>query len=222
MVKVLILVEGQTEETFVRRLLVPHLAPREVLPVPVVLKTRRNPGGADYRGGHVSYHRIKREVTQLLRDSSAVAVTTMLDLYGLPHDFPRADVIGDATISRAVRLEAAFASEIGERRFRPYLQLYEFEALLFADVAATHEVLMGEPEQLALLEGIRRRYASPEEIDDHPKTAPSRRLKGVFPGYQKVLHGPRITARIGLPQLCRACPHFGEWVAWLEGLMSDQ
>jgi len=77
--KVLISVEGQTEETFLREVLQPHFGVSLFLQ-PVVLKTRRVPGRPMDRGGSVSYTRVKRELLSLLGDNSAAAVTTMYDL----------------------------------------------------------------------------------------------------------------------------------------------
>ena len=51
MKRVLILVEGQTEETFVRDLLEPHLSRRGVFPVPILAKTKRTTSGQTFKGG---------------------------------------------------------------------------------------------------------------------------------------------------------------------------
>ena len=91
MKRILILVEGQTEETFVRDLLMPHLAQFGIYPTPVLVETKRDETGLKYKGGVSNYRKIKRDVMRLLHDTNAVAVTTMLDFYGLPHDFPGRD-----------------------------------------------------------------------------------------------------------------------------------
>ena len=88
MQRVLILVEGQTEETFVRDLLTPHLTALGVYPTPVLVETKRAASGLKYKGGVSNYRKIKRDAQRLLNDSGVVVVTTMLDFCGLPHDFP--------------------------------------------------------------------------------------------------------------------------------------
>ncbi|MBM3190574.1 MAG: DUF4276 family protein [Chloroflexi bacterium] len=217
--KVLISVEGQTEETFVRRVLQPHLAPRGLWPEPSIIKTRRAPTGPDYRGGYVPYARIRREIMALLGDTSAVAVTTMYDLYALPADFPGLNQSSPGSAwDKVALLEAEFRRDLGSRKFRPYLQVHEFEALLFADVAKTCADLQGTGRHTEAMERILSDFGSPEEIDDDPDTSPSRRIKRLLPRYEKVLHGPTIAAAIGLDALRRKCLHFGEWLTWLEGL----
>jgi len=71
---------------------------------------------------------------------------------------------------------------------------------------------------LSKLERIKRSFANPEEINDNPETAPSKRILKIFSGYQKVLHGPTIAKRIGIENIRTECPHFHEWLDWLENL----
>lgn len=88
MKKVLILVEGQSEETFVKRVLSPHLLNLEVLIVPTIISTKRVKSGPSFKGGIPSYAKVRKELKRLLGDSSAALVTTMVDFYGLPGSFP--------------------------------------------------------------------------------------------------------------------------------------
>jgi hypothetical protein len=68
------------------------------------------------------------------------------------------------------------------------------------------------------LTSIRSKFEHPEEINDHPDTCPSNRIRQLLPQYQKALHGPLIAQRIGLEQIRAECPHFAEWLAKLEKL----
>ena len=88
MKKVFVSVEGQTEETFVRDFLAPHLFTSDIFFQPVVLSTKRPAAGGKFKGGATGWSKIERELRLLLRDSSATAATTMFDLYGLPADVP--------------------------------------------------------------------------------------------------------------------------------------
>jgi hypothetical protein len=94
-----IYVEGQTEETFVRDVLTPHLSGIGVYPTPVLAKTKREKSGRAFKGGLTSYAKVRRDILRLLDDSSAAAVTTMLDFYGLPKDFPGNSIIPTGSVS---------------------------------------------------------------------------------------------------------------------------
>ena len=215
--KALVYVEGYTEERFVRDLLAPHLLRRGLILTPTLAKTKRTKSGPDFKGGITSYPRVRREIERLLGDTSVVLVTTMIDFYSLPVSFPGVgDVAGGTCYERVEFLEQQLSQDIGDPRFRAYLQLHEFEALLFSNL----EELDGafpDAEVLAELRRIRGQFGSPEEIDDGQTTAPSKRLLSLLPEYQKALHGPRITRRIGLERLRNECPHFARWLEMLEG-----
>jgi hypothetical protein len=220
MSKVLILVEGQTEESFVKQLLYPHLAAQAIFPVVTIATTRRRPDRKDFKGGIVSYGKVKTDLRPLLRDTSAALVTTMIDYYGLPADFPgMANRPSGSCRDRVQHLESAFAKDINHSKFLPYLALHEFEALLFTSPAqiASHFPDHG---RLTQLENIKSQFGSPEEIDDDPLTAPSKRIKNVYPAYQKRADGPTIAQRIGLELIRQECPHFNEWLTKLESLSS--
>ena len=126
MIRIHILVEGQTEETFVRDLLQPHLITKNIFLTPIIIATKRTKGGTKFRGGITSYQRVKKQILLLLRDTSAVAVTTMIDYYGLPDKWPGKDsVSGRTCFERVAYLEKAFQDDINHRRFIPYLALYQ-------------------------------------------------------------------------------------------------
>lgn len=217
MKRVLILCEGQTEETFVTRLLAPHLAPHGIFAIPKVLVTKKVKSGGEFQGGITSYHQVRRDVQNLLHDTAAVCITTLLDYYGLPADFPgKSTLQGVTPHQRVAYLESAFAHDINRQRFLPYLMLHEFEALLFVDLTAVTDVLARSVPLTAF--GNWQRFATPEEINDGQQTHPAARLKRGLPGYRKPLHGPLAAGRIGLPALRTRCPHFNEWVSQLEAL----
>jgi hypothetical protein len=218
MKRVLMLVEGQTEETFVRELLAPHLWARDVNPTPVLLTTKIVKSGSNFKGGLVSYGKARNQVMRLLGDSDAAAVTTMFDLNGLPDDFPgyQTRPMGNC-YDKVAHLEDAFRQDIDNPRFRPYLQLHEFEAFLFVDPATTAEIFVGASVAQELAD-IRRDFNSPEEINEEPDTAPSKRIRAVYGRYEKPLYGSRVASALGLKQLRQACSHFREWLEWLEGL----
>lgn len=217
--RVLISVEGQIEEIFVRDVLAPHLAGAGVALQQVILKTKRPAGAPAERGGLSTWPKVERELRLLLGDTNAVAVTTMYDLYGLPIDtpgWPAAHGSGDPR-QRAVQIESAIEEAVGDRRLRAYIQVHEFEALVFA--APSQVAIRAGSESLgAEVAAIARSLGGPELVDDGPQTAPSKRLAALWPGYTKTLDGPAIVKASGLAAIRSQCPHLDAWISSLEDL----
>ncbi|NOK21695.1 DUF4276 family protein [Corallococcus carmarthensis] len=220
MKRILILVEGQTEETFVREVLAPHLLLLGVAMTPRIVVTKYVKEGGSFKGGVPQYGLVQGDLRRLLGDKGAACVTSMLDYYGLPKDFP-----GLATrppgncYARVEHVERVFAEDIAHPRFLPYLALHEFEAMLFADPDRCS--ISFTSDEIAKLQAIRASVQSPEEINEHPETAPSKRVLAVSPGYQKTLHGPLAVMDIGLPAIRDACPHFAQWLSKLEAFAEE-
>ncbi len=217
--RVLVLVEGQTEEEFVNRVLAPHLDSFGVFPTPVILKTKRTAGGPDHKGGVGNWEQIRRDLNLLLGDSSAVAVTTLIDFYGLPSDVPGAELEGSAADS-VVGIERAISADLANDRLHPYLALHEFESMLFVDPDKCGEYLSSSKLSRQMTRALSQ-CGEPEKINDDPSTAPSKRILSAFPQYQKVQHGPALIQRIGLTAIRAQCPHFADWLGWLESLTND-
>lgn len=170
MKKALVLVEGQTEEAFVKRVLQEHLLKYNVSLIPTIVSTKRVKSGPDFKGGIVAYKRVRGDILRLLKDSSAELVTTMFDLYGLPNDFPgRSEARG--TPQEKVRfIEDAFKKDIDNRRFLGYLSLHEFEGLLFSSPSIIAKTLNFQNRENEI-KRIRDSFSSPEEINDNPKNS---------------------------------------------------
>lgn len=219
--KALILVEGQTEERFIKDVLQPHLWTREVHPEPKIVTTKRVKVGPQFMGGVSTFHKIDTDIKRLLGDSDAALVTTMFDYYGLPVDFPgKQSLRGGNSFERAKELEAALEQHYNRGpKFLAYLMIHEFEALLFSSPGVLAQV-MNAPNSHSRLQAIRGQFPTPEDINDDPATTPSARVLNLFPGYRKRLHGSLTTGRIGLDTIRRECSHFNEWVAKLEGVGS--
>ncbi len=211
-----ILVEGQTEETFVRDLLAPHLLGFEVVLTPVILATKRVKSGFKFRGGVGNYDQLRKDILRLLGDTSAHAVTTMIDYYGLPKDFPGARElpIGDC-YRRVELLQDSFRADLGSNRFLPYISLHEFEALLLASPREIEAKFSGRGIAKPLAEAVHA-MGSPERVDDGQRTHPAARIVDLVPGYRKPLDGPVVAMRIGLRAIRKECPHFDRWVSSLE------
>lgn len=229
MSRVKVLVEGQTEESFVNKILAEHLAQQGVFLTPILLTTKRvknrnsrerSMPGRRFKGGITTYEKVKLDVRNALNDKQAL-VTTMIDYYGLPNDFPemRRSSIRNGAES-ASYLEDAFAYDIDNPRFRPFLTVHEYEALLFSN---PQEIAAAFPEQdvHAPLQAVRDAFGSSEEINQGPTSHPAARIMNVVVGYRKLFHGTLIAERIGLARIRETCIHFSEWVTWLESLAEN-
>ena len=215
MVRLHMVVEGQTEETFVRDTLAPILGERSVF-ADVHRVTTGRKGLRTYRGGLLRYEHLRRDLTLWMKEDQRPDswFTPMVDLYRLPPDVPGYDE--SRSISDPVRrvqfLEGALKSDLDHLRFVPYIQLHEFEALLFSDPGSFSIVFPDEADAIAKLVRIRETASNPEHIDDGAETAPSLRICNLFPQYTKTVHGPILARHIGLPRIRQECPHFNGWL----------
>lgn len=218
MKRVLLLVEGQTEETFVKTVLAPYFWAFETAIEVTRVVTKRVQGRRAYRGGCLNYSQVKADLQRLL-SSNPAAVTTLFDYYALPDDFPGRRSLRESAscFDRVAHLEAELARSVGDPRFIPNIVLHEFEGLLFSMPSEIAKVLLADA-RAAELEAIAAAHASPEEIDEGPETHPSKRITRLLPEYQKALHGPQIAARIGLQAIRARCRHFAAWLGRMEGL----
>lgn len=215
MMRICVVCEGFTEVIFVKSCLAPHLLEHGVCAYPTLL---RAPSG-NHRGGRVTVERLGRFVSHELH--AADRITTLVDYYGF----------SDARGRSCVQLEQDIAQEVlrlapsADPRFiRPHIQMYEFEGLLFSDVGQFHHVLDGwAPDVHKTLTDIRDEFSTPEDINNSPQTAPSKRILAAFPpgSYGKAEHGPLIADAIGLETMRRQCPRFSTWLSLLEAWCPD-
>ncbi len=200
-----IFVEGQTEVNFVKNILNPYLATSDLSLTPIL------------QGGTVKYSQWNKDIKRSLHRRDVHLVTTMLDFYRLPRDFPRPAVKTGASLNQHVEaVEKAWAKDINARKFLPYIACQEFEAMLFANL---DEIADAFPDNriASKLRKIRQGFINPEEIND--KTPPSKHILGLLRGeYQKPLHGYTITHKIGLEHIRQECPHFNQWIEKLQQL----
>jgi hypothetical protein len=218
----LIHVEGQTEVTFVNELLANHLIIHGYHSV-----SARIVGNARRRGGIRSWPSVKRDLVNHLKEDSGCVATTMVDYYGLPESWPgRTESRKLGTVEQKARsvqhaILADVAAEMGDRfnadRFVPFLVRHEFEGLLFSDGASFSRGFQ-RPDLEPSFAKIRAEFATPEEINDSPLTAPSKRIIALVPGYQKPLFGVLAALEIGLTGIRKECPHFDHWITRLESL----
>src|SRR5262249_36994644 len=123
-----------------------------------------------YRGGAIDYRRVKKDLELWMKEdqNEDAYFTTMFDVYALPNDFPGfADAQKQSDpYMRVATLEEAFADDMKHRRFIPYLQLYEFEALLFCDPSKFDARFNEHADKIQSLINVCAQFDSPELIDD--------------------------------------------------------
>jgi hypothetical protein len=215
-------VEGQTEETFVNHVLAPNLGARQVfVDCHRITTTRRR--SQLHRGGISHYAQLKNDLVLWMKQDQGkdARFTTMVDLYQLPDDFPGYKECrghGDPLL-RVRCLEKKLLDDVSDYRFVPYIQLHEFEALLFSDVNAFDGAFPDQPGLAGRLEKVLEGFQSPEHIDENPDQSPSARLLHIIPDYVKPVMGLLIAQKIGLNTIRIKCTHFDQWVSLLEQLV---
>ena len=223
MIRVHVLVEGETEATFVKQVLLPHFIQYDTHLLP------RRLGKTRHKRGICRYPLAQREILITLKQEAQAFCTTMFDYYGMPPDWPKREEAKHKPFGeRGTMIEEAILADISSQlgvgfrcsRFIPYVQMHEFEALLFSDAARLAEGL--DLRNDSQVQRIKDSFHSPEEINDGEQTAPSKRIIGLNPGYAKVSDGTRIGRDIGLNVMRAQCPHFNGWIEKLEALAHGQ
>ncbi len=232
MARLLIHVEGQTEEDFVNEVLRDQLVTKGYHSVGAWIvgnaRLRR------HRGGIRPWPSVRKDIINHLKEDSGCIVTTMVDYYGLPQEgsaaWPGRKRAGTLSpIMRARYVEETLLDdligEIGDRRnlnrFVPFVIMHEFEGLLFSDCKAFCSSI-GHPHLEAHFRAIREQFPTPEDINDSPVSAPSKRIEALVPGYQKPLQGVLAVLDIGLARIRAECPHFNGWLEKLESLATQE
>jgi hypothetical protein len=170
--------------------------------------------------GHSSYAKLKKLIRTLLAKPSAeVLVTSMIDLYNVPADFPGREVC-DAhkdPWKRVDEMERFLNADIMDPRFIPYLQLHEFEALILTDARCLSKYYpKGKNALDKLAKSIEKQYRSPEEVNQLTPT--SRRIATAVPEYQKTVFGVSAVQDLGIERIRANCKHFDTWLKRMEAL----
>lgn len=210
-----IICEGQTEEEFVNSILRPYLIKHQIFDVrPILMSTSKG-----NKGGDVKYDRLKHNVEKLLASENNILVTTLIDYFRLKSDFPgyesnkkmqnKIEVVG--------LLENALKEAIDKPRFIPYIQLHEFEALLFAAKDGFEFLPDLKQSNLNKLLLAVNEKDNPEELNDGSTTAPSKRLEKLIPGYDKnkPFYGGIIAEVNSIDAILKRCVRFRNWVETL-------
>lgn len=217
-----ILCEGQTEEKFVKEILKPYLKDYGLIVKSRLLLTSKKHAA---KGGMISFTQAKRDLTTWINETASIksehhVFTTMFDYYALPTDFPGYMDSNklQSPYSKIVLIEKCFANEISNTTFIPYIQLHEFEALLFCGIEKIIELYPESQKEIDKLHLVLSQYSNqPELIDNSPQTAPSKRIIHAVEAnkkhkYNKPRTAVEVLRAIGLERVMQMCPHFKEWV----------
>jgi len=220
MIRIHVICEGQTEEMFVNDVLSKQF---DLLGIYLYPKLIGKPG---HKGGNFKFERVLTDVKNFLLGDTESYCTTFFDFYGLPEDFPgkkEAVTLKDIKSKQSMintRLVEQLSQHINDdamRRFIPYIQLYEFEGLLFSDPESMASEL-GRPDLVDKFVAIRSQFDTPEHVNNSSDTAPSKRIKNHFIGYDKVTHGSLIALEMGINKICAECNLFNEWINTLKSV----
>jgi len=181
-----IICEGLTEVDFIKKTVNPYLKVFQIKLVP------------RYMGGSVSVDTVLKDV----KKTRTRIVTTFVDYYGFKGNAGKS--IED--------LEKALQAGCSKEYLIPYLQKHETEALWFSDISIIASVMNASASQRQELEKIEKAFETPEDINNSPETAPSKRLEALFRGYDKINDGLTIAKEVGIEKMRDKCPRFDAWL----------
>jgi hypothetical protein len=218
MKRIIVVCEGPTEKVFCERILYPYFISKGYyIQAPVIKHSK---------GGIVKWEILKKQIETHLISEPGAFVTTFIDYYGLyqKYSFPNWEN-AERTRDKSERmriLEAGMSNDIGDNlrnRFIPYLQLHEFEGLLFNDINIFYEQIpAADLVNLNELQSVFQQYDNPEMINNNVETSPSHRLMRIISGYNKIVYGDILAEAIGLKRMMQKSPRFNEWILNLSKL----
>lgn len=218
-----VICEGQTEANFVKRVLSPYFLSRQIyFTAPIIVTKIDSRKGRMHKGGMSSFEKAINTLEKYLTltKQENVFVTTMFDFYHLPSDTPsfkESDEIPDI-YEKINFLETSIKLKFPkyERKFFPYLQLHEFETLMFTNLDKLSEKYFDcDIEKLRI---CLNQIKNPELINNSEQTAPSKRILDCIPSYDKVQMGVKVLEETNFDEIRKQCKHFNEWICKIENL----
>lgn len=217
--EIVAIVEGRTEQIFIQDMVDPYLASKGIYITPILIS---KPG---QKGGDVKFARARNDIGLHLKQRKDTFLTLFVDYYGIKGDWPglkdaknrslpheKAKAINNATKDQVNEL---FADYDAERRFIPYVCVHEFEALLFSEPTILADQLHVPQKRI---DNILSECKEPENIDDYPDSAPSKRLAMLSDRFKKTATGIAVARAIGLTKIRTQCPLFDAWLMEIENL----
>ena len=216
-IRLAISVEGPTEETFVKTVLCPYLMEKSsnlstITPILIEHRPKRDKHNQSrkYKGGFVNLKNIKESLNRIIDDFDKI--TTLYDFYGFDNKGTK----------NKQQLEKDILNTISpnqQKKLIPYVQMYEFEGLLFSDPTVLGDCFYEQHYTVWANNILTKFNNNPETINDSKEDALSKRLEKKIENYDKVVHGSFIAMNIGIDTIKQKCPNFKEWVEKLENLI---
>lgn len=214
MKRLIIICEGPTEQAFCNDLLRDYFQSKDIILEAPTIKHSN--------GGIVAWDTLRKQIVRHLNEGNSI-VSLFVDYYRIRDSYRFPGWMESKSISNIYdRMHFLFEQmslDIDENlrsRFIPYIQLHEFEGLLFSNIAVFQNNFTKNELNFSLLESAVNSADTPEEINNGPATAPSERLKKAIKGYDKVVYGACLASDIGLNTIREKCILFNEWVMKLE------
>jgi len=223
MKKLFIIVEGETEERFLRKVLYNDFITQGIHIEAQQWMTNRKLG---IGGGGSNFDLIENHLRRLMakyQHDKNVFISVMVDLYAFPKG---GNTVYDEEVNRqqngknkALLLQVKMADRMQYQNFIPYVQLHEFESLLLSKPEALQAFYIDKAKEIENLK-TEINGMHPEDINETPEGAPSKRIIKYLPTYtkQKTTAGVATAEKIGLPFLRENCHHFNDWVKKLESI----
>jgi hypothetical protein len=195
-------VEGQTEAYFAKYVLARYLKNYNIkLADPIVL------------GGNVNLPRLENILYLMSGDYDYV--TTLYDFYGFEglEEFENKE-----SLCRRIKNQGVLQQM---DNIIPYVQMYEFEALLFSDLDILCKYMDDDPivvQKYIELFKHNLKGQKPEQVNNSLLTAPSKRIHSIFRRYKKSIYGYVIAQEIGVSKIRKMCPNFNSWIEKLIAL----
>ncbi|MCC8408463.1 DUF4276 family protein [Mucilaginibacter sp. UR6-1] len=208
MKRLVFLVEGDTEIIFISQHVIPYLYSlgyKNPMTAQKIITNRQ----LNKKGGNISFAYLKNDVGRVLAQGNVI-ITTFLDFFRLPNDFP--GYVND--VNRIAVIEDGLSDFFNNRNIIPYIQKHEMEALMYSGMDG-FEIVVEDERKLNQLQEIIDIYDNPEDINNSPQTAPSKRLESIF-NYDKVADGELILEALGINLIIDKCPRFAEWISKLQ------
>ncbi|MFA6884425.1 MAG: DUF4276 family protein [Paludibacteraceae bacterium] len=205
--RVYVIVEGQSEEEFVNQMPACYLSKFKIYATPIIIRTSKNG-----RGGFVNYQHLRNDADRLLKSTKDDFLVTMfVDFFRCP-ELPQRELyekIEDHS-QRADKMQECIGEDIRDRRFIPYIQLHEFEALLYSSNKGFLSYF--SEDQAKKTQQIVDSFPNPELINSSPQKSPSKRLLEINSRYDKVTEGNLIALEVGFETILEKCPRFRFWI----------
>lgn len=222
---IVLVVEGPTEEFFVNEVLAPVARAKNTHLQPIVVHTSSTPTRTAKGGGGWKHY--SDTLRDLSRQGHWHKIALIMDYYGLPHGVPGADILQHSAIvktgakpaktlssdtqRRHTHILQSLRDDIGDSRFHPCIMLHEFETLVLAAIDAGSTQVHPSAKQKALRHVVAEHHGNVERVNDGPDTSPSHRITAAWPGYNKVIDGPRVIASVDFERILTRCPTFTTW-----------